>query len=95
MSADVVKMKTAKTLQGQEVHIDSSMWHLHRNTKINNAEIIKAYIMADNGVIHVINQVLMPDPALTCPEDGIDFANKEEMMAHTNKAHPMQVSAPK
>ena len=37
MSADVVKMKTAKTVQGQEVRIDASMWHLHRNTKINNA----------------------------------------------------------
>jgi uncharacterized surface protein with fasciclin (FAS1) repeats len=94
MSADVAKMKTAKTLQGQEVHIDASMWHLHRNTKINDAEIIKADILADNGVIHVINQVLMPNPELTCPEDGMGFANKEEMMAHANKAHPMQINAP-
>jgi uncharacterized surface protein with fasciclin (FAS1) repeats len=78
ISADVIKVKTAKTVQGQEVRIDSSMWHLRRNTKINNAKIIKTDIMADNGVIHVINQVLMPDPALTCPEDGMSFANKEE-----------------
>ncbi len=94
MSLEVAHMKTAKTLQGQEIRIDASMWHLHRNTKINNAEIIKADITADNGVIHAINEVLMPNPELTCPEDGMGFANKEEMMAHTKTAHPMPVNAP-
>jgi uncharacterized surface protein with fasciclin (FAS1) repeats len=60
MSADVVKLKTAKTVQGQEVKIDASRWHLHDNVKVNDANIIKADIVADNGVIHVIDKVIIP-----------------------------------
>lgn len=60
MSSDVSKMKTAKTVQGNNVNIDAAKWHLHKNIKINNANAIKADITADNGVIHVINTVLIP-----------------------------------
>jgi uncharacterized surface protein with fasciclin (FAS1) repeats len=60
MAADVVKLKTAKTVQGQEVKIDASKWHMHKNVKINDAEVVKADIVADNGVIHVIDKVLLP-----------------------------------
>jgi uncharacterized surface protein with fasciclin (FAS1) repeats len=60
MSADVSKMKTAKTVQGQDIKIDASKWHLHKNIKINDANVIKADIVADNGVIHVIDKVLLP-----------------------------------
>jgi uncharacterized surface protein with fasciclin (FAS1) repeats len=60
MAADVVKLKTAKTVQGQEVKIDASKWHLHMNPKINNANVVKADVVADNGVIHVIDKVLLP-----------------------------------
>ena len=31
MAADVVKLKTAKTVQGQDVKIDASRWHMHKN----------------------------------------------------------------
>jgi uncharacterized surface protein with fasciclin (FAS1) repeats len=60
MAADVVKLKTAKTVQGQEVKVDAAKWHLHKNVKINDAEIVKADIVTDNGVIHVIDKVLIP-----------------------------------
>ena len=60
MAADVVKLKSAKTVQGQEVKVDASKWHMHKNVKINNAEVIKADIETDNGVIHVIDKVLLP-----------------------------------
>jgi uncharacterized surface protein with fasciclin (FAS1) repeats len=60
MAADVVKLKSAKTVQGQEVKIDASKWHLHKNVKINDADVIKADIVTDNGVIHVIDKVLLP-----------------------------------
>ena len=60
MAADVVKLKTAKTVQGQDVKIDASKWHLHRNLKINDANVIKADIVTDNGVIHVIDKVILP-----------------------------------
>ena len=60
MAADVVKLKTAKTVQGQDVRIDASKWHLHKNVKINDANVIKADMATDNGVIHVIDKVLLP-----------------------------------
>jgi len=60
MAADVVKLKTAKTVQGQEVKIDAAKWHLHMNPKINDANVVKADVLADNGVIHVIDKVLLP-----------------------------------
>ncbi len=59
-SADVVKLKTAKTVEGEEVKVDADTWHGHKMPKINDAQIIKADIMTDNGVIHVIDKVLMP-----------------------------------
>jgi len=60
MAEDVVKLKTAKTVQGQEVKIDAAKWHLHKNPKINDANVLKADVMTDNGVIHVIDKVLLP-----------------------------------
>ena len=60
MAADVVKLKTAKTVQGQEVKIDASKWHLNKTVKINDANVVKADVVADNGVIHVIDKVIMP-----------------------------------
>jgi uncharacterized surface protein with fasciclin (FAS1) repeats len=59
-SADVVKLKTAKTVEGENVKIDASTWHGHSLPKINDAQIVKADVMADNGVIYVIDKVLMP-----------------------------------
>ena len=60
MAADVVKLKTAKTVQGQDIKIDASKWHMHKNVKINDANVIKADIATDNGVIHVIDKVMLP-----------------------------------
>lgn len=55
MAADVVKLKSAKTVQGQEVKIDAS-----KGVKVNDATVVKADIVTDNGVIHVIDKVLLP-----------------------------------
>ena len=55
-AADVVTMKSAKTLNGQSVtvSVNGSM------VKINDANVVKTDIAATNGTIHVIDTVLMP-----------------------------------
>ena len=55
-AADVVKLSSAKTLEGSEVDISVD----GGKVKINNAEVIKADIPCKNGVIHVIDAVLLP-----------------------------------
>lgn len=59
-AADVVQHKNITTLQGQDLKVDAVKWHLHKNVKINDADIVKADITTDNGVIHVIDKVLLP-----------------------------------
>ena len=54
-AADVVKLKSAKTVQGQTVAIDAT-----DGVKINDAKVVKADIDCGNGVIHVIDTVLLP-----------------------------------
>lgn len=55
-AADVVKLDSAKTVQGQSVTIKSS----NGNVMINDAKVIIADVEASNGVIHVIDTVLLP-----------------------------------
>ncbi|MEH2054943.1 MAG: fasciclin domain-containing protein [Nostoc sp.] len=55
LAADVVKLKTAKTVEGSDVKIDAS-----NGVKINDAKVATADVAADNGVIHVIDTVLIP-----------------------------------
>ncbi len=55
MAADVAKMSSAKTVEGSDVKIDAV-----KGVKINNATVSTADVAADNGVIHIIDTVLMP-----------------------------------
>ncbi len=56
MAADVVKLSHAKTVNGQSVEI-----HAHDGTvTIDDATVVKADIETSNGIIHVIDKVLMP-----------------------------------
>lgn len=56
MAADVVKLKSAKTVQGKPVTIVAR----DGKVKINSAHVVKTDIDCANGVIHVIDAVLMP-----------------------------------
>ena len=56
MSPDVAKMTSAKTAEGDMVRIKSA----GGNVMINRATVTKADIECSNGVIHVIDTVLMP-----------------------------------
>jgi uncharacterized surface protein with fasciclin (FAS1) repeats len=55
MAADVVKQKSLATVQGQNISVD-----IRDGVKVNDAKVIKADIAADNGVIHVIDKVILP-----------------------------------
>jgi uncharacterized surface protein with fasciclin (FAS1) repeats len=55
MSDQVVKLKQAKTVNGKEVKIDATS-----GVKVNDANVVKADVAASNGVIHVIDRVLLP-----------------------------------
>jgi uncharacterized surface protein with fasciclin (FAS1) repeats len=61
MAADVVKLKTVKTVQGQELKIEKPKWWQSKKVvKVNNATIIKTDLLASNGVCHAIDTVLIP-----------------------------------
>ena len=60
-ASDVVQHKNLTTLQGQDLKVDASKWHLHKNPKINGANVLKVDIATDNGFIHVIDKVLLPN----------------------------------
>jgi uncharacterized surface protein with fasciclin (FAS1) repeats len=55
MAADVVKLTTAKTVEGSDVKIDAS-----NGVKINDSTVTTPDVAADNGVIHIIDTVLLP-----------------------------------
>ena len=57
LAADVVTLDSAPTLQGQEVDI-SVMGSL---VMVDDANVTITDIMASNGIIHVIDAVILPD----------------------------------
>jgi uncharacterized surface protein with fasciclin (FAS1) repeats len=56
MAADVVKLKEAKTAEGSSVKIKASTGQV----SVDNAKVVQTDIACDNGVIHVIDTVILP-----------------------------------
>lgn len=59
MSTDLVDDSTPATVEGDTVTID-----LDNGPMVNDANIVTADVAASNGVIHVIDKVLVPEGAL-------------------------------
>ncbi|CAN5851374.1 fasciclin domain-containing protein [soil metagenome] len=55
LAADVVGLSSARTVQGQEVQI-----HTEGGVKVNEANVVQTDIDCSNGVIHVIDAVILP-----------------------------------
>lgn len=55
-SSEVVKLKSAKTLNGEDVKIAI----VNGKVMVDNATVVKADVKASNGVIHVIDTVILP-----------------------------------
>jgi uncharacterized surface protein with fasciclin (FAS1) repeats len=56
MAKDVMEIKMATTIQGSMVKVDV----VYGSVMIDNAEVVMADVKASNGVIHVVDTVLMP-----------------------------------
>lgn len=56
MAADAAKLTTAKTVNGQSIKISAK----DGGVMINDAKVTKADIETANGVIHVIDTVILP-----------------------------------
>lgn len=56
MASEVMKLDSAVTVQGEAVMVRMD----HGSVMINKAEVVMADVEASNGVIHVINGVLLP-----------------------------------
>ncbi|MCD4820613.1 MAG: fasciclin domain-containing protein [Methanococcoides sp.] len=55
MAADVAGLDSAATVQGEEITFDTT-----DGVKVNDANVVQADIKASNGVIHVIDKVILP-----------------------------------
>ena len=56
MAKDVVKLEKAKTAQGKNIRIKVA----DGKVKVNNANVVKTDVKSLNGVIHVIDKVILP-----------------------------------
>jgi uncharacterized surface protein with fasciclin (FAS1) repeats len=55
-AADVVNLTQAETVQGEAVSVRTDMGNVY----LNEAQVILPDVMASNGIIHVIDTVLLP-----------------------------------
>jgi transforming growth factor-beta-induced protein len=56
MAKDVVKLHSAKTVNGETLTVKTEMG----SVMMNNAKVVKTDILCTNGVIHVIDTVVLP-----------------------------------
>jgi uncharacterized surface protein with fasciclin (FAS1) repeats len=56
-SSDVVKLSTAKAVSGDAIDIKAS----GGTVIVDGARVVKTDVQASNGIIHVIDTVIMPD----------------------------------
>jgi uncharacterized surface protein with fasciclin (FAS1) repeats len=56
-SAEVVKLRTTKAVSGDIIDITASSG----TVRVDNARVVKTDIAASNGIIHVIDTVILPD----------------------------------
>jgi transforming growth factor-beta-induced protein len=70
MAADAAKLTEAETLQGAPIAISVK----DGKVMINDAEVVSADVEASNGVIHVINKVILP------PAEGAMMDEKQDIV---------------
>jgi len=66
MASDVVELESATTVQGEDIAITVD----GDSVKVNGATVVSTDIVASNGVIHVIDQVILPPSMSESAEMG-------------------------
>ncbi|QDU47473.1 Immunogenic protein MPT70 precursor [Symmachiella dynata] len=97
-AAKVVELKGAKTLNGQQVDIAVA----DGNVKVDDANVVKTDIRCSNGIIHVIDQVILPatdDIPTTAVKAGnfstlVAAAKAAGLVEALSSAGPLTVFAP-
>ena len=56
MASDVVKVESAQSLMGQSIKVNVT----GGKVMVNNANVVATDVAASNGVIHVIDAVILP-----------------------------------
>ena len=82
MEADVVTMTSIPTLQGGELTVEVS----DEGVKVGGANVTATDIVCSNGVIHVIDAVLMPPAEEETEVMGEEMAVEVEEPMETNEA---------
>lgn len=60
-SGDVLGSVTnVATVNGETIRVDGTGSKMGASVRVNNADVVSADILASNGVIHVIDKVLLP-----------------------------------
>jgi uncharacterized surface protein with fasciclin (FAS1) repeats len=67
LAADVVRLQSADTLQGEAIRISATGGTVRLNA---SSTVTRTDVTASNGVIHVLDTVLMPPSMLTLPQTG-------------------------
>jgi transforming growth factor-beta-induced protein len=74
MAADVVNLTEAQTVQGENINIRVEDGRVY----VNDAEVIITDVEASNGVIHVIDAVILPGQTMAEEMDIVDTAAADE-----------------
>lgn len=96
MAADVVKMdgKSAKTVQGQEVSIRVEDGKVY----VNDSQVTKTDIVCSNGVVHLIDSVLLPpDKMPSIVEVAVgneDFSTLVKLVKHAGLVETLSGEGP-
>jgi uncharacterized surface protein with fasciclin (FAS1) repeats len=67
-AADVARVHSAKTIQGQNLRITVK----DSKVRVSDANVVQADILCSNGMIHVVDAVLLPDIARAAAVEIID-----------------------
>lgn len=94
MAADVVKLKEAKTVNGAAVSIRVE----NGKVFVNEAQVIKTDIVCSNGVVHLIDSVILPPaPKPSIVETAIgneDFSTLVALVKHAGLVETLSGEGP-